>query len=125
MIDTDPFDTLSEVERVRASSGRRPWEPFTLAVGQHVRVRLSAECQEHQTRHESDVLRLVDGVTGVLRATDDPREPNHPYDVQFSEGVEIGRPVHGWIGLRRGVDVVVIGGLFALAELIPLGTEER
>lgn len=101
---------------IDTDTDRAPWSPYRLVVGQRVRVRFSNECREHVTRHHEDVLRCVDGVTGVVRATDDTREPGHPYDVEFDERVVLSRPIAAWAG-TPGAGMIVVAGIFAISEL--------
>ena len=57
----------------------------------------------------------------VVFANPDQHEPGHPYHVRFDQSVTFARPERAWRrGGGTGVDTVIIGGLFALAELEPL-----
>lgn len=78
---------------------REFWEPWRPEIGQWVRVRLSAECNQSWFvtpihAYGSNVLQLdrhpaaLDGATGeVIRVVED--DGGHPYLVEFDEPVRI------------------------------------
>lgn len=91
-----------------------------LTVGRKVRVRLSPECIP-QAKPTSDAARAghpehtpsLDGRIGVIKRTDYPELPNHPYEVAFPGGFV----AHG---------IRYLAEPYAPSELIPLsddGTE--
>ena len=89
------------------------WEPWTPAVGDRVRVRLSAECPVTWT-HDAPEL---DGVTGWVRETGPLHHfAGHEYYVEFDRRVPCRR------GPKRLADVYY-GCVFAAIELEPILTD--
>lgn len=87
------------------------WAPYTLKVGQRVRIRQRPECLACQHTMRLEPAAVVAGYQGNTgRIVDDahPRWPGHPYSVRLD------RPVYDAEGRRYD------GGYFALPELTPI-----
>lgn len=106
----------------RAGSGQAVsdiWEPISFAVGDRVRVRLSAECRMDWAVPGEDFGHPIvdghpsnfDGATGVIDevGSGPPAWASHPYGVLFARRLRC----------SCGADEA-IGGWFAASELEPL-----
>lgn len=101
------------------------WEPWTPAIGQHVRIRLSAECQfqyrngsqvKHFTQSDGAVGRVIDRHESALYGgcRHDDHDPGHRFIVLFDPPVVVEQ--HDRYRYRH----TLVSQCFAAIELEPL-----